>query len=238
MRNGEMHSISALSAGSITAAIVALTLLLPDKRPEARPDFDNMETIEASLAYKKPNAPKQPQKVKEAPPPEVKPEGVSRDENKKVEDKKPDEKKDEKKEVKKSDTPVNPLDKYKRSQDDSDTGDPVENVGAFDGSQFGMGDVTKGDPYFQRLVADLQWSAPELAKTGATPPVGCIQLTKEGKIPQTTFKSEGDGDLQPLAENALRELQKKRNKDPEEVPVHLLKALTTKFVCFKFTAQS
>jgi hypothetical protein len=235
MRNGEMHMMAGFGAVLLTAALCVPTVFLTDSRAQTGPALDDMESIEASLAYKKPNAPKQPQKVKQAPPPEVKPEGVSRDENKKVEEKKPDEKKEE---VKKSDTPVNPLDKYKRSQDDSETGDPVENVGAFDGSQFGMGDVTKGDPYFQRLVADLQWSAPELAKAGATPPVGCIQLTKEGKIPQTTFKAEGDGDLQPLAENALKELQKKRNQDPEEVPVHLLKALTTKFVCFKFTAQS
>lgn len=236
MRDGEMHVMATFGAILLTAALCVPTVFLTDSRAQTGPVLDDMESIEASLAYKKPNAPKQPQKVKQAPPPEVKPEGVSRDENKKVDEKKPDEKKEE---VKKSDTPVNPLDKYKRPQDpDSDTGDPVENVGAFDGSQFGMGDVTKGDPYFQRLVADLQWSAPELAKAGATPPVGCIQLTKEGKIPQTTFKSEGDGDLQPLAENALKELQKKRNKDPEEVPVHLLKALTTKFVCFKFTAQS
>lgn len=236
MRNGEMHVMAGFGAVLLTAALCVPTVFLTDSRAQTGPVLDDMESIEASLAYKKPNAPKQPQKVKQAPPPEVKPEGVSRDENKKVDEKKPEEKKDE---VKKSDTPVNPLDKYKRTQDpDSDTGDPVENVGAFDGSKFGMGDVTKGDPYFQRLVADLQWSAPELAKSGATPPVGCIQLTKEGKIPQTTFRSEGDGDLQPLAENALKELQKKRNKDPEEVPVHLLKALTTTFVCFKFTAQS
>ena len=39
------------------------------------------------------------------------------------------------------------------------------------------------------------------------------------------------------AENALKELKKKRNENPEEVPTHLLRALTTKFVCFKFTAQ-
>lgn len=234
MRNGEMHVMAGFGAALLTAALCVPTVFLTDSRAQTGPALDDMESIEASLAYKKPNAPKQPQKIKQAPPPEVKPEGVSRDENKKVDDKKPDEKKDEKK----TDTPVDPLAKYRRPQDpDAETGDPVENVGAFDGSQFGMGDVTKGDPYFQRLVVDLAWSAPELAKAGATAPVGCIQLTKEGKIPQTTFKVEGDGDLQPLAENAIKELKKKRNETPEEVPVHLLRALTTKWVCFKFIAQ-
>lgn len=234
MRNGEMHAMAGFGALLLTAALCVPTILFRNSRADTRPVLDDMESIEASLAYKKPNAPKQPQKVKQAPNPEVKPEGVSRDENKKVDEKK-DEKKDENKKV---DEVVDPLAKYRRDQDpDTDVGKESEAVGAFDGSQFGMGEVTKGDPYFQRLVADLQWTAPELAKAGAMSPVGCIQLTKEGKIPQTTFKTEGDGDLQPLAENALRELKKKRNETPEEVPTHLLRALTTKWVCFKFTAQ-
>lgn len=234
MRNGEMHSIAGFGAAFFAAALVVPTVYLSGSRAQKGPALDDMETIEAALAYKKPNAPKQPQKVKQAPNPEVKPEGVSRDENKKVEEKK-DEKKDEKK---KPDEVVDPLAKYRRDQDpDTDVGKESEAVGAFDGSQFGMGDVTKGDPYFQRLVADLAWSAPELAKAGATSPVGCIQLTKEGKIPQTMFRIEGDGDLQPLAENAIKELKKKRNDNPEEVPVHLLRALTTKWVCFKFITQ-
>jgi hypothetical protein len=235
MRDGEMHTMAGFGALLLTAALCVPTVLLTDSRAQTGPALDDMESIEASLAYKKPNAPKQPQKVKQAPNPEVKPEGVSRDENKKVDEKKPEDKKDEKK---KPDEKVDPLAKYRRDQDpDTDVGKESEAVGAFDGSQFGMGDVTKGDPYFQKLVADLEWSAPELAKAGAESPVGCIQLTKEGKIPQTTFKVQGDGDLQPLAENAVKELKKKRNENPEEVPTHLLRALTTKWVCFKFTAQ-
>jgi hypothetical protein len=234
MRDGEMHTMAGLGAVLLTAALCVPTVLMGNSIADTGPALDDMESIEASLAYKKPNAPKQPQKVKQAPNPEVKTEGVSRDENKKVEEKK-DEKKDEKK---KPDEKVDPLAKYRRDQDpDTDVGKEQENVGSFDGSQFGMGEVTKGDPYFQRLVVDLAWAAPELAKAGAEPPVGCIQLTKEGKIPQTTFKVQGDGDLQPLAENALKELKKKRNETPEEVPTHLLRALTTKWVCFKFTVQ-
>jgi len=234
MRNGEMHVMAGFGAVLLTAALCVPTVLMGDSHADTGPPLEDMESIEASLAYKKPNAPKQPQKVKQAPNPEVKPEGVSHDETKKVEEKK-DEKKDEKK---KPDEVVDPLAKYRRDQDpDTDVGKAQENVGSFDGSQFGMGEVTKGDPYFQRLVVDLAWAAPELAKAGAEPPVGCIQLTKEGKIPQTTFKVQGDGDLQPLAENALKELKKKRNETPEEVPTHLLRALTTKWVCFKFTVQ-
>src|SRR5687768_14318587 len=51
-------------------------------------NLDEMEAIEASIAYRKATPQKQPQKKKRAPEPEVKPEGVSRDETKQVEPKK------------------------------------------------------------------------------------------------------------------------------------------------------
>jgi len=234
MKNGEMHGVATLGAILLSAAIVAPTLWFTSASADTAPPLMQMESIEASLAYKKPNAPKQPQKVKQAPNPEVKPEGVSRDETKKVEDKKPDPPKDEK-----PSKVTDPLAKFHRPQDDeTDTGKPTESIGAFDGSQFGVGDVTKGDPYFQKLVIDLGWAAPELARSGAEAPVGCVRITADGKIPETTFKVKGDDDIATLAETALNDLKKKRNKDPEEVPTHLLKALTTKWVCFKFTAKS
>ncbi len=234
MKDGEMHTVAGLGAILLSAAFVAPAMYFAVDANDDVPPLMEMEEIEASLAYKKPNAPKQPQKVKQAPNPEVKPDGVSRDENKKVDDKKPEPPKDEK-----PSKIVDPLAKFHRPQDDdTDTGKPMESIGAFDGSEFGVGDVTKGDPYFQRLVVDLAWAAPELAKSGADAPIGCIHITADGKIPETKFKDKGDDDIAVLAEAALSELKKKRNKDPEEVPTHLLKALTTKWVCFKFTAKS
>lgn len=235
MRESQMHAFAAFSALALTSALITAATRMTDAQADTAAPLEDMEAIEASLAYKKPNAPKQPQKKKVAPPPEVKPDGVSRDENKKPldEPKKPEDKKPIK-----SDTPVDPLAKYKRVDPDDDVGKPNETVGAFDGSEFGIGDVTKGDPYFQRLVVDLAWASPELAKAGATPPVGCIQLTAEGKIPQTTFKVKGDDDIATLAEAALKELKQKRNEKPEEVPTHLLKQLTTRWICFKFTVKS
>jgi len=233
MKNAEMHMLAALGATLFSAALVVPTVWFTDARASTAPPLGEMESIEASLAYKKPNAPKQPQKQKQAPNPEVKPDGVSRDETKKVDDKKPDPKDEKPSKV------VDPLAKFHRPQDDdTDTGAPTESIGAFDGSQFGIGDVTKGDPYFQRLVVDLAWAAPELARSGAEAPVGCVRITADGKIPETTFKVKGDDDIATLAETALSDLKKKRTKDPEEVPTHLLKALTTKWVCFKFTAKS
>jgi hypothetical protein len=243
MKNAEMHALSALGAFVITTALVAPTVWLTEARAQ-EPPLRDMEVIEASLAYKPKNAPKvtQPQKVRETPPPEVKPEGVSRDENKKVEDKKPEDKKPEdKKDPKKQDkaaTETDPLAKFRRSLDDEDAGSGPATLPAFDGSEYGIGDVTKGDPYFGRLVADLAWTAPELAKAGSTTPIGCIQLSADGKIPQTKFRQKGDGDLQPLAEASLRELQAKRNARPEQVPTHLLRALTTKWVCFEFKVRT
>ena len=83
MRESEMHITAAISALTLTAGIVYGTVRFSEARADTKPPLEEMETIEASLAYKKPNAPKQPQKPKTAPPPEVKPEGVSRDETKK-----------------------------------------------------------------------------------------------------------------------------------------------------------
>ena len=232
MKTGEMHALSAFGTVVLTAALVAPTVWLTKARANTSPPLQNYEVIEASLAYAPENAKKatQPQKVKNPPPPEVKPEGVSRDETKKVDEKK------EKKEPKPV-VPSNPLEQFGRTFDDeAETGGP-QTLPAFDGSKFGFGNVSKGHPYFQRLVADMEFAAPELAKEGSTPPQGCIQITAEGKIPQIKFRREGDGDLQSLAEAALKRLQSKRNDEPIPVPTELLR-LTTEFLCFDFKAAS
>lgn len=230
-----MHILAAVGTLALSAALLVPSVLMGSASADTTPPLDNLEAIEASLAYKKPNAPKQPQKQKAPPPPEVKPDGVSHDENKKPDDKKPEDKKDKPKDSK---TPVDPLKQFARPDPDAEPGEPTTQIGSFDGSQFGIGDVTKGDPYFQRLVVDLAWSSPELAKSGAVAPVGCIHITADGKIPETKFQVKGDDDIATLAETALRELKQKRNEKPEEVPTHLLKQLTTRWVCFKFTVKS
>jgi hypothetical protein len=261
LRNGEMHVFAGLGAIVVCVALIVPSVVFTSDTVEAGPIIDDeMESIEASLAYKKPNAPKQPQKETRT---AVKTEdqGISRDETKKVEKQCCLTKEDcaaaslqfktpcedgkvcrdfqcVKETVAKADDPPDPNAKPVTTPD---LDDPVgakdnSNVGAFDGSEFGIGDVTKGDPYFQRLVADLAWAAPELAR-GASEPIGCIQLAADGKIPQTKFKERGDDDLATLAESALKGLQRKRNDKPEEVPTHLLGKLTTKWVCFKFAIR-
>lgn len=235
MKDAEIHITAALGAIVLTAALSAPMIFFVDKKGDDGPVLDNMESIEASLAYKKPNAPKQPQKPRRAPDPVDKPEGISHDDKKPVDDKKPPDKDDKKP----SKDKVDPLAKFmgKHGDPDDEVGKTDDQVGAFDGSEFGIGDVTKGDPYFQRLVVDLAWQAPELAKS-TSPPVGCIHLTADGKIAETKFKEKSDDDVATLAEAALKALQSKRNANPEQVPTHLLKQLTTRWVCFKFTVKS
>ncbi|MGE0870311.1 MAG: hypothetical protein AB7P03_17225 [Kofleriaceae bacterium] len=225
-----MHAVAAIGTVWLAAALVVPSVMFGRASAEQGPVLDDMVVIEASLAYKKPNAPKQPQKPKKTNP-EVKPEGVSRDENKPVEDKK--DKKDEPKSKNED-----PLQKFRREEDDS-TGTAEPDVGAFDGSEFGFADETKGDPYVGRIVADLarQFNPPELARESGTPPIGCIQLLGDGTIKDTTFKQESGDDLQPSSEQALKALVKLRNQNPIPVPTHLLRQLTTRWLCFNFKTQ-
>lgn len=117
--------------------------------------------------------------------------------------------------------------------------DPTPKVGAFDGSKFGRGPINKGDKWFGQLKADLEESfqPPEIARTGATTPDGCVRIEPDGKISDTKFRRKSDDDLQPLAEKALADLQRKRNDKPDPVPTHLLQDLTTGWICFNFTAE-
>ncbi|MEJ7603306.1 MAG: hypothetical protein WKG01_35795 [Kofleriaceae bacterium] len=261
-RNGEMHAFAGLGAVLISVALVVPSMVFEscNERAEAGPVLEDMESIEASLAYKKPNAPKQPQKqTREA----VKndPLGVSRDETKEVQKVCCTTKADckdaalpfqtacgdgkvcrdfqcVKEQLAKTNDPEPNAKVPDRTKGLDDPVGPTDtsNAGAFDGSEFGIGDVTKGDPYFQRLVADLAWEAPELAR-GTSEPIGCIHITADGKIAETKFKERGDDDLATLSESALKGLQRKRNDKPEEVPTHLLGKLTTRWVCFKFSIR-
>ena len=119
--------------------------------------------------------------------------------------------------------------------DDTPVGKPTEDVGQFDGSEFGFAEETKGDPYFQKLIADLRsgWEYPKLLQ-GAGVPVGCVRLEGSGKVSDTLFKEKsGDGDLDQSVEVALKRLKKLRDESPRPVPDHLLKH-TTRWICFKF----
>jgi outer membrane biosynthesis protein TonB len=236
LNDGQLQISAMVGTLVLAAGLLVPTVILTGAAalPDDGPKLAEMEAIEASLAYKKPNAPKQPQKHVKAPEPDAKPDGVSHDADKKPDpDKKPDEPKD-----KKPDPNADPLAKFKRhnEDDDSQTGKPNEDVGAFDGSEFGFAEETKGDPYFQKLVADLVagWEYPQILSASGVP-VGCLHLSADGKVAETKFKDKsGDSQLDDSVDRALTKLQKARNENPVPVPTHLLKAAITRWVCFKF----
>jgi hypothetical protein len=195
-------------------------------------DLDEMEAIEASIAYKKAAPEKQPQKKKRAPEPDVKPEGVSHDETKPIEPKKDEP-------AKKPDETDPDWKKFQRdNQDDEnlDVGKPVDDPGVFDpNAPVGWAEETKGDPYFQQLIADLRegWDYPQILQAEGVP-VGCMRIEKDGSVSDTKFeKQSGNSELDDSVERALKALEKKRKNNPPPVPEHLLKH-TTRWICFKF----
>jgi hypothetical protein len=230
MKDAEIQAVSLFGTGVLTAALFASVVWFTEARAAEAPELADMQVIEASLAYRK-TPQKQPQKRLKSADPVEKPEGVSHDENKKPIEKP---KEDEKKPPKKEDQ--DPLAKFKHPQDDDlQTGKPTTNIGDFNGSEKGFAEETKGDPWMQQLVADMNYSPPEIAK-GTGVPVGCIRLMADGKISDTKFFTKTDDDLQTAAEAAIDGLKKARNDKPIEVPAHLL-SVTTKWLCFKFNVK-
>lgn len=224
-----------LLGGGVTASVVASE---GEAKADDKSDMKDMQVIEASLAMKKEKKKVQPQKEFREPDPVKKPDGVSHDEKKKVEEKKKDEEKP--KPQHKDDPPIDPKDLKDRfkhpTDDDQPVGKPITNIGEFNGSEHGFAAVTKGDPYLQALLADMAYTPPAIAKDEGTP-VGCIHITPEGRIPETKFMESTTGDFQTAAEIALAQLKKTRNDNPKAVPDNLL-PLTTKWLCFKFTAAA
>lgn len=235
MRDRDMHAIAVCCALALTAAIVVPAVSFGSAGAAAS-NLGEMETIEASLAYKKASK-SQPQKQFRPPPPPEEATGLSHDETKAPTPPDPT-----KKAPPPTDDKINPADykKFARTDDDMPVGNPSdEAVGAFDGSEYGFAEETRGDPYFQKLVADLVhgWEYPEiLADTGT--PVGCLHLEASGKIAETKFKEKsGTAELDDSVERALAAIKKLRNDEPVAVPPHLLRAATTKWICFKFKVK-
>ncbi len=228
-----MHVVSLAGAGLLAAALAVPLIWVTGSNRVDGPVLKEQEVIEATIAYRK-TPQKQPQK-KTAPPPVEKPEGVSRDENKKPEEKKPEEKKPP--EAKPD--PNNPFGKFQRPGEEAGP-QTTPTVGDFNGSEKGFAEESKGDPFFGRLRGDMNFQFPEIARAQSIP-VGCIHLQADGRIKAITFDppigAKGDDDLQTAAEAALKQLQKTRAQNPEPVPTHLL-GITSKWLCFKFSVSS
>jgi hypothetical protein len=230
-KDGEMHAVSIFGTVVLTASLFVPVLFLTAAAETDDIKLDKMESIEASIAYRK-TPQKQPQKKVRAPDPVEKPEGISHDETKKPIEKKPE----DKKQAKPAD-PKAPFAEFPHASDeDTPVGKPTTAPGDFNGNEKGYAEDTKGDPYWGRLRGDMQYAPPEISK-GDSAPIGCIHITPEGKIVDTKWDHKSDDDLQTAAEAAIRELVKVRNDHPEPVPTHLLSA-TTKWLCFKFTVKA
>lgn len=228
LKDTEMHVLSIAGAALVTAALFVPMIWFTDAAEDKGGELKDYQVIEATIAYKK-SPTKQPQKQSQPTPTIDKPEGVSRDENKK-----PPEKKEEKKPEQAKVDPNNPFGKFTRPTDDE--GKPTtQPLGDFNGSEKGFAPESRGDPFFGRLRADMNFQFPDIAKASSIP-VGCIRIQPDGKIVDTKFDQKGDDDLQTAAEAALNELVKARRANPEPVPTHLL-SITTRWLCFKFSVQ-
>jgi hypothetical protein len=233
LKDTEMHVMSVFGAIGLSAALLVPTFYFTDPPVIEAAPLREQQVIEATIAYKKVEQ-KQPQK-NTAPPPVEKPEGVSRDENKKPVEKPKDEK--PKPQAKPDDT--NPFGKFARPGDEGPATTPT--IGDFNGDERGFAPESRGDPFFGRLRRDMNFEFPKIAKAGGTIPIGCIHLQADGRIKATSFDppigTKGDDDVQIAAEAAFAELKKIRARDPEPVPTHLL-SITSKWLCFKFSVSS
>lgn len=228
-----LHTYSGLGTALVVALVGVGTWRAQACSAEASDDkkkdpYADMEVIEASLAMKAPAEVVQPQKQFRQPDP-VKPEGVSRDADAKPVEKPKDEAKD----------PID-IDKVlNKNRDDDDDELPVGPatmpvVGAFDGSDEGWGDETKGDPFLGALKSDLMraWEFPEILSEVGTP-IGCIHIEPDGTIPEIKLDvASGNSELDDSVERALKGLKKKRDEDPRPVPAYLVPK-TRKWICYR-----
>ena len=232
------HIGGALTTALIHGAILVMVLGFSDPGCGDEPGRTKltMTTIEAALAYKSKTKSTQPQKRRKRPKPKVKPQGVSRDDKKKIDPKKP------KKPAAEDFT--DDFEKYLKQRqredddDDVDIDDEADEApkpgGEFDGSEHGFADVSKGDPYMQQIAKDMYsaWEVPTLEKRSGTA-VGCVRLIPDGKITDTKLETKsGNSNIDRSVRVALEKLQKKRNKKPKKVPRPLME-ITTQWTCFK-----
>jgi hypothetical protein len=191
---------------------------------------DDMVIIEAAIAYKKQEVPKQPQKKRSAR--KKKPKiGVSRDADKVAKD-----------DPKKAEPSWQDFKRDYDEEDDDDLEDPdlepgkapPRAGGSFDGKEYGWADENKGHPYMQELVRQVDFDVPTLEK-GKGFAVACIRLDPAGTINETKLRTpSGITNIDRAAEETLSKLEKAR-EDPEKVepvPSELI-PLTNKWLCFK-----
>ena len=235
-KDGEMHVVAALGAAALSAALALPTLVLtrPAEADEG-PKLDKMVAIEASIA-RKTSPQKQPQKQFRPPEPVKPPEGVSHDEHKLPDPKKPDKPPPRPPDDK---APKNTPPPDRRGGLDDPPGPVTAPTGPPSDNARGFADVTKGDPYFQRIARDVHESFefPKIlaAESSAN---GCMYFNPDGKVAGwKLLPKSGDDALDDAVERALKKVQKLRESNPDPVPTYLLQQATTTWTCFKLGEQ-
>jgi len=245
-KDGEIQAVSVLGTAILTSALALPVLYLTKQAPPVKVKFDNMESIEASIAYKK-TPQKQPQKKTSQPDVKKPDEGVSHNEKKVVDACKADSdcKSDEtcksgtcvekvEKVAAKTDVKTDPFKNF-HHDDDNDVGKPTTQPGDFNGEEYGWAPLTTGAPFWQKFVKDIHenFSLPTISDANGTP-VGCFHISPDGKIVDTKLKEKSDSpDLDQAAEHAIDAVKKLRNDNPDPVPTELL-GQTSRWICFRF----
>lgn len=231
LRDPHLHVISGVGTVLLTAGVLVPTVLAGGGGTLAAAAPREMVVIEASLAYRaKPKS--QPQKPMRA---AVKPtvEGVAKDPDKPAAPPDPTKKPDD---VAPDKDWSKEFDKYRRTDNpDDQIGKPADLPGAFDGSEEGFDQFTKGDPYFQKLKGEMLagWDYPAILDDAGAP-IGCLHLEPDGKISEIKMhEKSGIAELDDSVERQLTRLQLAREKEPVPVPANLLPKVM-EWICFKF----
>src|SRR5258708_16204311 len=168
MKDSQMHVVASVAAPILGGVLAALFILSTASQRGCEADkdddaaVDKYTVIEASLAMKKDKKATQPQKPPKAPE-ETKQEGVSHDETKK-----PPAKKDDPKKVDNT-KPLSEQFKHK-NDDDSPPNKAPQTQGDFNGAANGNSLVSKGDPFYGGLSADLDYTIPDVSDGAGKPP--------------------------------------------------------------------
>jgi len=229
----EMHVVSGAVTLALAGVLFGGAVLFTKKAEAHKPIIEDMDAIEATIAYsRKPQ--KQPQKKMRAPDPAEKPHGVSHDDKAKpVEPKKEDPPKKDK-------VPDDPFAAAGHHDNPDDpVGKPTTDPGVFNGNERGWASETKGHPYLQKFASDIHdaFTLPQISESNGSP-VGCFHLTADGKIVDTKFEdNNGGADLDRAAQDAINAVQKLRNQNPVPVPTELLGTIN-RWICFRFNPNA
>jgi hypothetical protein len=264
--DSEMHIVAGVGACILTAALSVPTIMFPRAASgNTGTDDTDKVVIEASLAMRK-SPKKQPQKQFRQPDAPDKPQGVSRDDKKVVENQcctdeadcnkaglalgttcpgdmtcenhRCKKKKRDTKEDDKDDKLATAIPDRTKSLDDP-KGNPTENtVGEFDGSQKGTANTSSGDPWLRELANDLKSRVTFPKIEVASEAHACLRILEDGTIKDTKLDPRSDNDgFNANIDNAMKQLKDKRKEKPSAVPTHLLKQVVTKWTCIPFPAQ-